>query len=92
MGMYFSRRKETQPSPPSPAFTWIWASSTNMVGKRVRDADNGRGGRAQMARSDGREVPVGATCVRWIDFAVARPVGSVADVDLAALELDLAVA
>src|SRR4051794_36089672 len=31
LGTYFSRRKETHPSPPSPAFTWIIASSTNMV-------------------------------------------------------------
>src|SRR5882672_2588511 len=31
LGTYFSRRKETHPSPPSPALTWIMASSTNMM-------------------------------------------------------------
>src|SRR5439155_2470408 len=30
LGMYFSRRKETHPAPPSPALTWMVASSTNM--------------------------------------------------------------
>src|SRR5690242_7918941 len=30
LGTYFSRRKETHPIPPSPAFTSITASSTNM--------------------------------------------------------------
>src|SRR5438132_586555 len=34
-GTYFSRRKATQPLPPSPAFTKILASSTNM-GTRLR--------------------------------------------------------
>src|SRR5688572_19645436 len=37
LGMYFSRRNETQPSPPSPAFTWISASSTNMGGTKRED-------------------------------------------------------
>src|SRR3954470_9681798 len=32
LGTYFSRRNETHPFPPSPAFTWIVASSTNMPG------------------------------------------------------------
>src|SRR5512135_3712246 len=30
LGTNFSRRKLTQPLPPSPALTWIWASSTNI--------------------------------------------------------------
>src|SRR5579884_3679924 len=32
-GTYFSRRKAMQPLPPSPARTWMRASSTNMAGK-----------------------------------------------------------
>src|SRR5215475_2002466 len=32
-GTYFSRRNATQPLPPSPAFTKIFASSTNTAGE-----------------------------------------------------------
>ena len=39
-GMYFSRRKLTQPLPPSPASTRIWTSSTNFIGNRHLNSKN----------------------------------------------------
>src|SRR4051794_2859636 len=45
--MYFSRRNETHPLPPSPAFTWIVASSTNMP------ADHTAAGNETSAGADG---------------------------------------
>src|SRR5579859_3106162 len=35
-GTYFSRRNATQPFPPSPAFTEIFASSTNILHSSLR--------------------------------------------------------
>src|SRR5574339_583444 len=41
--MNFSRRKATTPAPPSPAFTWILASSRNFIVRKQTELK--RGGR-----------------------------------------------
>src|SRR5689334_20715395 len=73
LGMYFSRRNETQPGPPSPAFTWMVASSMNM------------GRKSEKARP-GINFP---SCLR--PYVPSCLISGRSNVDLAALEFDLAV-
>src|SRR5262245_22378047 len=60
-GTYFSRRKATQPLPPSPAFTRIFASSINIVVSIEKASTRRRGSEPPETRSNGYSASTGST-------------------------------
>src|SRR4051812_191406 len=82
LGTNFSRRNETHPCPPSPAFTWILASSMNM-GEYRDEATERRRDEVSLRRSVAQSLRRSYLC-RCRDFFGA-------DMHLTALEFNLPV-